>query len=860
MQVSLPIDPLLPEIVAHLRQERSLVLEAPPGAGKTTRVPRALLEAGIGGDREIVVLQPRRLATRLAAARVAEELGERVGERVGYQIRFEDVSGPSTRLRFVTEGVLGRRLLVDPDLRGVGVVVLDEFHERHLAGDISLALLRRLQETRRPDLRIVAMSATLEAAPIAQYLGNCTTLRSEGRRFEVTIEHLAQPDDRHLETQVAAALKRLVASGLDGHVLVFLPGAKEIRRAREACEDFATRHGIEVHALHGDLPPAEQDRAVRPSKARKLILSTNVAETSVTIEGVAAVIDSGLARLASHSPWSGLPVLKVAKVSKASATQRAGRAGRTRAGVCLRLFTRHDFDTRPDHDVPEIRRLDLAETVLSLRASGITDLKTFPFFEPPPASSLEAAEELLRRLGAVDAHGEVTAIGRRLLRFPLHPRLSRVIVEGEGRGVAKEAALVAAMLGERDIRREARTELQRDRRGAPVAADVVAGPSDLLEMVERFQQAEAADFAPAKLNALALDAGATQAVNRVRRQLVRAVDASKPPPGTTEGFEQALGLAVLAGYPDRVARRRRPRSSELVLFGGGSATLSETSVVQDAELMVAVDAEERSNARGPGVVVRIASRIEPEWLLEIAPDELSETNTWELNPANGRVEHVRRMSYGPLVLEETRTPAAPGPETARVLAQAALAEGVERFVDQDALEATLARIELLAQHFPEAGFEPPDDGFLRRALEEMCEGARSFEELREANLLQSIEAHFTPEQARLWRTQTPDRVTLPGNRQVKVHYERGKPPWIESRLQDFFGLAQGPSVLGGRVMLVLHLLAPNQRAVQVTTDLAGFWERHYPALRKELSRRYPRHHWPENPRQAQTPAQLGRKQ
>ncbi|HYX92226.1 MAG TPA: helicase-related protein, partial [Myxococcaceae bacterium] len=400
-QLPLPIDALLPEIVSALSASRALVLEAPPGAGKTTRVPRALLEAGIGDGKEILVLQPRRLPTRLAAQRVAEEMGEPLGERVGYQMRFEDVSGPRTRLRFVTEGVLGRRLLSDPELRGVGVVVLDEFHERHLASDVSLAMLKRLRETSRPDLRIAVMSATLEADPIAEYLGGCPILRSEGRRFHVEIEHLPQVDERPLEQQVLAALKRLVAGGLDGHVLVFLPGAAEIRRSREAVEELAQRHGLDVHALHGDLPAAEQDRAVRPSRARKLILSTNVAETSVTIEGVAAVIDSGLARLASHSPWSGLPALRVARVSKASAIQRAGRAGRTREGACLRLYTRHDFETRPEHETPEIRRLDLAETVLALRASGVDDLERFPFFEPPPVAALAAADQLLERLGAL---------------------------------------------------------------------------------------------------------------------------------------------------------------------------------------------------------------------------------------------------------------------------------------------------------------------------------------------------------------------------------------------------------------------------------------------------------------------------
>jgi ATP-dependent helicase HrpB len=846
-EAPLPIDPLLPEIVSTLRDARSLVLEAPPGAGKTTRVPRALLAAGLGKGKEIVVLQPRRLPTRLAAQRVAEELGERVGDTVGYQVRFEDVRGPKTRLSFVTEGVLGRRLLTDPTLRDVGAVILDEFHERHLSADISLALLRRLQEGARPDLKLAVMSATLDAGPIRTYLSGCPGLRSEGRRFEVTYEYLPTADDRHLDVQVLSAIKRVFTAGLDGDILVFLPGAGEIRRARDACAEFAERHGVDVLPLHGDLSPAEQDRAVRRSSRRKIILSTNVAETSVTIDGVAVVIDSGLARVASHSPWSGLPTLKLAKVSRASATQRAGRAGRTRAGHCLRLYTQHDFDGRPEQDAPEIRRVDLAETVLALRASGVKDLGTFPFFEPPPAAALEAAETLLRRLGAVDKQGRVTPIGERLLRFPVHPRQARIIVEGEQRGVGADASVLAALMGERDIRREARANLGSGAR----AAAVVSGPSDLLELTERFRQAERADFATGRLHSLSLEAGAVQSVDRVQRQLRRAVRDKGPRPSRPEAVEEALMLSVLAGYPDRVAKRRRPRSPELLLFGGGTASLSEMSVVQDAELMVAVDAEERP---GKGAVVRLASAVEPEWLLDLYPDALEELDALQWNAEARRVERITRLSYGNLVLEETRAPAPASEETARVLVEAALAAGPERFADPEALTQWRTRVGLLAGAFPEAHFPTVDAAFLRDSLASLCSGARSFSDLEGVSLLDALSARLTSEQARLLSSHAPERVTLPGGRGVKVNYEPGKPPWIESRLQDFFGMAQGPSVGAGRVALVLHLLAPNMRAVQVTTDLAGFWERHYPAIRKELCRKYPRHSWPEDPRNAQPPA------
>ncbi|HSN90060.1 MAG TPA: helicase-related protein, partial [Anaeromyxobacteraceae bacterium] len=381
----LPIDPLLPEIVRALQSGRSLVVEAPPGAGKTTRVPAALHRAGLAGEGEVVVLEPRRLAARLAARRVAEEMGERPGETVGWQVRFEEVAGPRTRIRYVTEGLLTRRLLSEPTLPGVGAVVLDEFHERNLPGDVALALLRRLQRTARPDLGLLVMSATLDAGPVARFL-EAPTLRSEGRRFDVAVEHLspeeaARPDAR-LEDLVARAVRRLVREGQGGDVLVFLPGAAEIRRAREALEDLSASAGLDVLPLHGDLPPEEQDRAVLPGPRRKVILSTNVAETSITIEGVAAVVDSGLARVASHSPWSGLATLEVRKVSRASAAQRAGRAGRTRPGRVIRLYTRHDHDTRRAFEVPEIARADLAGAALELYGAGLAGLPALRWYEP----------------------------------------------------------------------------------------------------------------------------------------------------------------------------------------------------------------------------------------------------------------------------------------------------------------------------------------------------------------------------------------------------------------------------------------------------------------------------------------------
>ena len=465
----LPIDPLLPAVVDALKSASSVVLEAPPGAGKTTRVPPALLDAGAFG--EIIVLEPRRLAARLSARRVAAEREERLGETVGYSVRFEDVSSARTRLRYVTEGVLLRRLIDDPRLSGVGLVVLDEFHERHLATDLALALLRRLQRSERRDLRLLVMSATIAAQAVARHLDDCPRLESLGRSFPVEIEHLERPDDRPLDKQVVSAVRRFVREEAAGDVLVFLPGAGEIRRAGEALSAFAAESDVALLPLHGDLPLADQVRAVEPSPRRKVVLSTNVAESSVTIDGVTAVVDSGLARIATHSPWTGLPKLGLAKISRASAAQRAGRAGRTRPGRVLRLYTQGDFGSRPEYDTPELLRLDLSEPLLLLHGAGVRDAGELPWLDAPAPSALEAAENLLLCLGALETGGALSAIGQRLLSFPVHPRLGRVIVEGERRGVAEQTCLIAALLGERDIRVPARTHFGTRTRRLPARRD-----------------------------------------------------------------------------------------------------------------------------------------------------------------------------------------------------------------------------------------------------------------------------------------------------------------------------------------------------------------------------------------------------
>jgi ATP-dependent RNA helicase HrpB len=821
---SLPIDSLIPEIVGSLHGRPNLVVEAPPGSGKTTRIPPALLGTASG---EVWVLEPRRLAARLAARRVAAELGEKPGETVGYQVRFEEVSGPRTRLRFLTEGVLTRKLLSNPRLDGVGVVVLDEFHERHLEGDLALALLLRLQRTTRPDLRLVVMSATIEAAPIAAHLGSCPVLRAEGRLFELSVEYSPVSPDP-LDQQVAAAVRRLLRGGGDGalagDVLVFLPGAAEIRRALAACEPFARQGGFLLAPLYGDLSPEEQDRAISPADRPKIILSTNVAESSVTIEGVRAVIDSGLARISGHSAWSGLPTLTVSRVSKAAANQRAGRAGRTGPGRVIRLYPIEDFQRRPEQETPEIEREDLAQVYLHLTAMGI-EAPALPWLDAPPVESLLAAGQLLQRLGAFDTQGRLAGIGREMAALPLHPRLGRLVVEAKRRGVAEDGCAIAALIssGER----------------LPPAGGHV-GPSDLLFL---------------------LDQPWSGRMRRVFEQIRRAAGldgrGSRKKPAE---HDAALRIAVLTAFPDRLARgsaektgasRRqhgedRDAGRNLLLAGGGGAVLARSSVVRRAGLLVAVEAEERRDQGWP--LVRLASAVEPEWLLDLYPERMEERNTVEWNRFAERVESVSALLFDGLAIEESRSGQVDAEAAARLLAEKAWEAGIDRFADREALDAWLERVRFASEHaaFPAAGEED-----LRAVLAGLCEGLRSFAELQAASrgggFVRAVEARLSAGAHQLLEKLAPEWIRLPGGRRTRVHYESGKPPWVASRLQDFFGMTETPRVAGGKVPLVVHLLAPNQRPVQMTTDLAGFWARLYPELRRQLSRRYPKHRWPEKP-------------
>jgi ATP-dependent helicase HrpB len=705
------------------------------------------------------------------------------------------------------------------------------------------------------------MSATLDAEPVAAFLGGAPVVRSEGRTFPLAIEHMEQPDDRPLGKQVAAAVRRLAQDRLDGDVLVFLPGAGEIRRCAEDLAEVAALFDLAVLPLHGDLTAEEQDRAVAPARQRKVILATNVAETSVTIDGVVCVIDSGLARIARHSPWSGLPSLQIEPVSRASCAQRAGRAGRTRPGRVVRLYTRHDHDTRRAFEVPEVARADLAGAALELHGAGLAGLGALRWYEPPPEPAARAAEELLGRLGAVaggggdggstggsspGASGEITPLGRRMLRFPVHPRLARIVCEAEGRGVAAEACAIAALLGLRELRLE--------RRGRDQTARV-ASPSDLIDDLDALLDARRHGLRPDRLRRDQLDVATALAADRAARQLERIADQRAAAPASDDEADRALQLAILTGFPDRVGKRRAPRSADVVFAGGGSGTLAPTSAVIDAELLVAVDVAE-TGARGQAsrVQIRRASAIEASWLLDLYLDRIAERDELVWNAARERVERVVQLTYDGLPIDEQRDvdgARRAGRAAAELLTRQAIAAGIERFVDADALAQWRARVAFAAKLAPAAGLGAAaagDDAALAQALAAACEGAISFDELRKASLLDLLDGSLGEHKALVDRL-APTHLSLPRRRRVPIRYEPDQTPYLASRMQDFFGLARAPTVGDGKVPLVLHLLAPNQRPVQVTSDLPGFWVKHYPALRKQLMRRYPKHAWPEDPTQ-----------
>ncbi len=804
MRVDLPVDRLLPQLTSTLSEHGVLVLHAPTGAGKTTRVPPALLSTVQG---TIVVLEPRRVAARAAARRMASELGESVGQTVGYQVRHDRQVGPHTRIVVVTEGVLLRRLVSDPFLEGIGAVIFDEFHERRLDADLALALVAQLRSELRPELAVVVMSATLDTGPVARFL-QAPVLRSEGRSFPVEHRYLTRPDSRPLEEQVADAARSMLAE-TGGDVLVFLPGVREIERAADALRGVHA----EVLALHGRLPPAEQDRALAPGKAARIVLATNVAETSVTLPGVRAVVDTGLVRQLSHDPRRGLDRLDTVLTSRASADQRAGRAGRVGPGLALRLWTERQHGGRSDHDAAEITRVSLEGPLLALMAWGEPDPRAFPWFERPPERALDAALELLDDLGAIE-HGVLTSTGSLLAGLPLSPRLGRVLLEAHRQGVGRDGALATALLAERLPFARTRTP--------PTSS------SDLLDLLDAVHGSPVG-WRPRHRGALA-------EVKRAARQLegaVRSLGRAGPPPASRE---EALRRSVLAGFPDRVALRRGD-SQRLLLATGRGAELGRDCAVRDASCLVALDLLDRPGAEA---VVHLASAADAAWL----PSHSELDVRW--HAGRDRVVATRVLRYRALELERQDGVVAPDAAIAEALLVAARANPAKVLPPGDAdANRLLARLRFLARVRPDLDLPDGGEEFQWLLAARLVHHHRSLADLRAGNWASTLLDALDWSQRQLLDREAPERLRVPSGSMVRLDYPDEGPPVLAVRMQELFGSANTPRVAGQPVLL--HLLAPNRRPQQVTNDLAGFWERTWPEVRNELRRRYPKHAWPEDP-------------
>lgn len=829
----LPIDDALPDLLSALRVSPSAVLRAPTGAGKTTRVPPALLDAGLAGQGQIVVLEPRRLAARAAARRMAFERGGDVGGEIGYQVRFDHRLGPRTRVLVLTPGMLVRHFLDDPYLERVSIVVCDEFHERGLESDLCLGLARLLQQTVRPELRIIVMSATLDTATVSAYLGGCPVVTSEGRQFPVEVLYEPRPAHRPLAQAVVGAVER-VLDRTPGDVLVFLPGMNEIRQAARLLEPLAFERGLAVLPLHGDLPPEQQDAALLPAPARKVVLATNVAETSVTVDGVTAVVDTGLARVLAFDPAVGLDRLGVVAISRASAEQRSGRAGRTSPGVCVRLWSQSLHLGRPEQTAPEVKRVDLASAVLQLLALGENDPLSFAWFEPPAAAGVASALRLLELLGATSGT-ELTDLGKTLARLPIHPRLGRLLLEGWRLGQAKRAALAAAILSERDPFASA----GRQDHSHVTDSDVL----DRVEALERFELANQTSF-----DLGTLSRGSARNLLRARDQLSRAVrqemTAADAAPGPTRDADEPLLRALLAAYPDRLARRRQPGSHRGVMVGGRGVRLASSSGVTASELFLCIDVD----AGHSEAIVRLASAVERDWL---AADRISTKVEVAFDPDAERVVGQRRIRYEDLVLQQEPAVLTDSHEVSGILAEAARSR-LDRVLPPAESPAMVfrTRVRCLGPWMPELGLPMFDDAEIAALVADLCRGKRSFAELRQGPWLESFQGRLTYQQRQAVEREAPEKFTVPSGSRIALRYEEGRPPVLAVRIQELFGLEETPRVAAGRVRVLLHLLGPNYRPQQVTDDLPSFWDNTYPQVRKDLRARYPRHAWPEDPRTA----------
>jgi ATP-dependent helicase HrpB len=825
----LPIDEILPALRTALAAHRNAVVEAPPGAGKSTVVPIALLDEPWLRGGKIVMLEPRRLATRAVAARMAATLGESPGDTVGYRMRQETRVGKRTRIEVVTEGVFTRMLQSDPALEGIAAVLFDEFHERSLHADTGLAFALDSQENLSPDLRLLVMSATLDGAAVAKLLGDAPVVTAAGRMFPVEVIHAGTglpllPGGRDSpELAVLRVIKRALAEA-PGDMLVFLPGAGEIRRVQGMLND--TGKDVDVMPLFGELASGEQDAAIRPAKSgrRKIVLATNIAETSLTIDGVRIVVDSGIERRSLFDPSSGMNRLEVQRISRASAEQRAGRAGRTAAGVCFRLWGEGAERSLAAYAPPEVCVADLAPLALDLAAWG-TKAEDLRWMDAPPAATLASARDLLRRLGALDGAGRITAHGHAMQEFPAHPRLAHMLLKARELRAGPLAAELAALLSDRDLLRAGGGPRERD--------------SDVRTRLEALRRGSAN-----------VDRGALDRVRRAQRSFEQQLGLSSQGRGTETVVEPGVLLGM--AYPDRIGRRRPGAEARYQLSNGRGALFASAESIAREEFIVAVDLDDRERE----AQIRLAAPLAKGDLLEYFASQLQRADelVWDARAEAVVARRVIRLDE--LLVEEK-----PQNEVPRAASAAAMLEGL-RSLGLDALpwddEARdlLARTEFVRRLGRSDLSGWPDNS--REALaadlswiEPFLEGVTRRAHLARVPLIDALRARLSYEQQRKLDEFAPTHIALPTGSRVKIDYVDDNAPIAAMRMQEVFGLAATPRIGGGTVPVTFTLLSPGRKPLQITRDLASFWRNAYVEVRKDMRGRYPRHYWPENPLEAE---------
>ncbi|MBF0625895.1 MAG: ATP-dependent helicase HrpB [Magnetococcales bacterium] len=831
----LPIVPLLPRLATLLAHQPAAILTAPPGSGKTTLVPLALLAAPWLQGKTILMLEPRRLAARAAAARMAELCGEAVGERVGYQIRFERRVSRTTRIEILTEGILTRRLQSDPELAGVGLVIFDEFHERSLQADLGLALCLDLRAL-RADLRLLVMSATLETTTLSRLLGDAPVLTGAGRQHPVTIHHLDRDPQGPLTATVANAVRQAAAAG-GGDILAFLPGAREIRATASA---LATSRpdGMVIQPLYGDLSGPDQDRVIRPRSGgpRRVILATDIAETSLTIPGIAIVVDGGYCRRPAFHPASGLTRLETVRISKASADQRAGRAGRLGPGDCYRLWTPAAQAGLPTATSPEIVEADLAPLLLELALWGVPRVEGLAWLDPPPPAAVDQARDLLQTLGALDRNGRLTATGRAMARLPVHPRLAHMILSAATPGERSLACDLAAILGERDPLRTSR-------------GDRSADLTERLHLLELFRRQGAA--AVARLGG---DGAACGRIVRAARQIRRLARVDDVPGAPVDG----CGILLAAAFPDRVARRRPGRRGRYLLAGGRGALLDENDPLGNHPLLVAAELDAgRTEGR-----IFLAAELTLEDLRERCAQQIRQEDEVVWDRSQARVVARRVERFGSLELGESPLPSPPADRVRSALLEGIVETGPGMLDWSRGARSLQARVALLRRLRPHEGWPDLSDAALIASLADWLEpwldGITRREQVQRLDLATILRQRLDWGDRQRLDEGAPTHLLVPSGSRLPLDYTAGEAPVLAVRIQEMFGQTSTPTVGWGAVPVLLHLLSPARRPVQVTRDLHSFWTNTWSTVRKELAGRYPKHHWPEDPSQAQATARVKR--